>query len=254
MSARPTPDAIRLWLDDALPEAEMAAFDAALDSDPDFAEEVARMQDNTARYRGNDVRLQAAFPVEDALPANLVARLGLPVSGNQSGNVVNLAAARQARAGLRRWPWIAGGALAASIAIGLVLIPHAGAPDIGASESFQTALSQLPAGREIMVDQDARLKPVLSFAAADGRWCREFQLSASKGAQSGIACHADTQWKIETLTKPGTEQQATGGIQTAGGQDTAPLDAVYARLGASDPLTVEKEKYLIAMGWKKISH
>lgn len=252
MTPRPTAGQIRNWLDNRLPPEQLAAFEAALDADSDFAEEVLRLQDDMARYREIDGGLHAAFPVEDAVPPALVAGLGLGAAAPPEDNVIDLAAARARRKPPAAWRWVAGGALAASVAIAVLLVPQLRQQGPGAADGFQLAMSQTPSANEARLADGGKVRPTLSFAAADGRWCREFEMTARSGAaRSGIACRTGKAWSIEASVASDTRSAGSDRIRTAAGTDTASLDATYDRLGGSDPIVIDKEKDLIANGWPK---
>jgi hypothetical protein len=236
---------IAAYLDGELPPAERAAFEAEMAADLALAAEVAR-------WRGNDAALQSAFGAADDVDDALLARLGL-----NEAKVVSLDAARAARAAAappaRRWPWPAAGALAAGIAA-LFVFSSPQSPQLpqGPENSllFQAALQDLPSAATASLDGGATVSPRLSFVAGDGRFCREFALSGPKGPEAGIACRSGNRWQIEALARaagPGP----LGGLQTAGGADTAALDAAYKRLGASDPLNAEAEIRAISAHWEK---
>jgi len=259
MTGRPTADQISLWLDHALSEEESAEFELWLESDPQFAEEVARMQESAPRYRGNDATLRSALPADEPVPEALMARLGLTIPSPAAesdreqtpSNVVDIATARTRRARLFQPQWLAAGAIAASIALGIVMIPGAGVSDPFGSARFQSAMMQTPSQGVASLDDGKTVRPSLSFAAADGRWCREFGLADGKSVQTGVACKTSKGWTVEGLVDGGTTQDGYGAFRTAGGADPTALDAVYKRLGASDPLSGDQEKALIAKAWNK---
>lgn len=258
MTDRPTQTQIRNWLEGRLSPADCDAFEAALEADPDFAEDVLRQQDALPRYADTASELHAVFPLEDAVPAALLARLGLAAASESAAgtdNVIDFAAARARRAPHAVWRWIGGGALAASLALAVMLAPQLrqAEPGAGPDASFELALSTTPSAAVARLANGSTLRPVLSFAAADGRWCREFVIAARSagetGSRSGIACRTGDGWSIEASATAGDEQGSAPGIRTAAGTDTAPLDGAYARLGASDPVAADQERDLIAKGW-----
>ena len=250
------------WLDGSLSAAEAARFEADLASNPELAEQVADWQ-------RNDDLLRAAFnaPFEQEVDDALLARMGLatptlasaPASG--STEVIDLAARRRSAAVAndnlprRRWALPLGGAIAAGLALAVVLTggPSLFAPTGSADVRFAEAMEKLPSRTQLVLPDGGQVAPVLSFAAADGRYCREFTVSGGTRPGGGIACKGSAGWKIEARSAVGAVPADPGTIGMAGGPDGRSLDAAYARLGASDPVSVQTEQRLIAGGWKSIS-
>ncbi len=236
---------IAAYLDGTLPEGELRTFEAAMDADPALAAEVLRMQ-------GNDALLRAAYdaPMAQGVDDALLARLGLgaevvafPVSKRSSPAAANDNILR------RYWP--VGGAIAASLLAVAVITNPWGPADPTQSEAFQVAMQTSPSRAVTALPHERSVEPLVSFAAADGRYCREFALRGKGGGQSGIACRGGSKWTVEALVKGAATLSAPDEIQTAGGADGSNLDAVYTRLGASDPFDISKENELISRRWKK---
>lgn len=240
---------ISAYLDGALSDEEARAFETDLEKDPDLAERFARWQ-------GNDAMLRAGFepePVDDAL----LNRLGLgPAEEPKTAEVIDLAARRRkpppaaaAAPGTDRRAWAAAAAIliVAGVAGSLLLSGAPGQRTLADSKAFQTALSQLPSQRTATLEDGSAVTPVLSFAAGDGRFCREFRHDAAGAAQEGIACRGGDRWLVEGIAVAAA--QPDGGIAPAGGGDTAALDAVYAKLNPSDPFGADEEARHIEQGW-----
>jgi len=85
-----TDDQIAAWLHGAIDGAEAERIEALVASDPHVATRAAQL-------RRLDELFRQAAPLEEPLPAELMARLGLNVRAADSSNVVELAAARAAR-------------------------------------------------------------------------------------------------------------------------------------------------------------
>jgi hypothetical protein len=250
---KPTDEQIVAWLDGALSDADKVSFEAAMEADPVLAEQVLRWQNN-------DGLLKAAIPEEPVSDA-LLAGLGLAPESVEA-TVINLADVRAAldekraaKASLfNRLRWPAMGALAASVAAAVVLLPQLrGDAPVGleGSKAFQVAMQSNAStqGRKL---EDGRLAmPMLSFKAGDGRYCREFHVSGSAGAESGIACRGAERWSVEALVKGGAGPEDQGEVRTAAGANGSSLDATYEKLNASDPMAAVEERDQIAKAWKK---
>lgn len=242
---------ITAFLDGTMEPDEQRAFEAQIDADPALAARVEQML-------GNDELLREAFrgPIDEGVDAALLARMGLGGAA-PSAEVVDLSVRRAAKRpeaanddapGWSRWRVPLGGAIAAGLALALVLTVQRG----GGAQDFSNAMTSLPSGQLASLEDGRTIRPLLSFKASDGRYCREFALGAGGTGGTGIACTGGSgKWRIEALDKEGVEQANAGEVQLASGARGAGLDAAYARLGASDPLDKATESALISSKWRK---
>jgi hypothetical protein len=252
---------ISAFLDGRMTEPEMAAFEAAMESDPAFAEEVARLS-------ANDSLLRAAFagPVEAGVDDALLTRMGLAAapdqaSGSGSAQVVVLASAQTTRhapandnrSGWQRWGLPLAGAVAAALVLTVTLRPGTEQPGLQTAEGagFAQVMETAPSRQAVRLAQGDTLTPLLTFQAGDGRYCREYNRSGSSAA-TGIACREGNGWRVEGEAAYAPDLAESGEIATAGGAQDADMDAIHARLGTSDPLGAEAERSLISSGWKNI--
>lgn len=92
--------------------------------------------------------------------------------------------------------------------------------------------------------------PVLTFAARDGRYCREYRIESTVNTARGIACRDDSRWSVVAFAS-GPRDSATGaGIHPASGDNAPLLDQVTDKLIDGDPLDVAAEDTLIKAGWR----
>jgi len=230
-------------------EALLDAIEAAINADPSLAERAE------ALAAGDPVTplVQGAFaPVLDApVPERLTAALA-----PQAAEVVDLAAARAAKAaalpspandaGRSNWRWPQFGAMAASLALGVLiggplLKGGADAPQadglVLASADVTAMLDSAPSGQRTDLAALGEGEVVLTFRNADGQLCRQFLIEGKGGTTSdALACAggADKSWQIEAY---GRRADPVGEMKLAGG-DAAP--AVVAAVDAmidSDPVT-----------------
>ena len=185
------------------------------------------------RMRAADSRLRDAFadPLNEQVPqhiSNLLTRKGT---------------------GQRRAFW--GAAVAASVlaTAGLLLNPdwrdapsgdNALAAILDLTPSGGSAWEALPDGRQV--------RPVLSFAHADGSWCREYLLSADGATYRGVACRTGGDWVtgiLDTQSIPGNTSQ----YRPAGADDADRVAAYIAEHGAGIPLSRTEEAELIERRW-----
>lgn len=186
-------------------------------------------------------RLSAHFdPVlEEALPDRLTALL--------SGNVDDsLEQRREKLAAVRRPVFAQWGAMAASLALGLMIGGTAlnrgsgyVSDDGGQMVASGTLADALDTQLASTQGAKAEIRIGTSFAAKDGGYCRTFE-SASL---DGIACNQGTGWQLrQTLSGDGASEfrQASAGA----------LAEVAAEMMAGEPLDAAGEKAARAKGWR----
>jgi hypothetical protein len=207
-------------------EAEVAALVAA---DPALAGQVRA-------HRA--LREQLAGHFAPILDAPLPERLTAPLT--EKPRVVDFAAARETRERARvlpRWSWIAGPALAASLALA-VFLPRGGSDY--ADGALAAALDT-----QLVAAQDARAptRILLSFREEGGAFCRAF----AGEAQSGIACREDEGWRLRMTAPGGSAQQADYRMADNPAADV--LERAQA-MAAGDALDAEEERAAQARGWR----
>lgn len=227
-------ETIAAYLDGSLTSAERGRFEAEMQADAALAAEVRQWQTN-------DAMLRAAFPIaDDGIDSALLDRLGL------AEPKTFLVAAND-----NRWTWgrigLAGGAIAASLVVALVIFQPE-VDGLAGDQQFQVAMESLPSGQSSALASGAAVRPVLTFRARDGRFCREF---SGQQVGGGIACRSDGVWKIEATSARGADTGNSDELRTAAGSGAAALDPALDRLGASDPLSIQKEIDVISSGWKR---
>jgi negative regulator of sigma E activity len=241
------------YLDGQLSEDDVRDLEARLANEPELAKQLEA-------FRNVDSALRAPFDrlLSEPIPDRFLQLLGgsddevaaPPAAVTSAAEIIDFADAKAKRV---RTPvpslwasWPVRGALAASFVAGLVAITQL-QPGAWAEKGIETALNEAPSGTAVRLASGETLKPRLSFAAKDGRFCREFDLSG----QTGIACRKADGWTIEAKVKSDAPAAAGAeqGFATASGAGSA-LDPVYDRLGAGEPLDPAREKALIKSGWK----
>ena len=219
-----TREELAAFADGELDPARAAEVAAAVEADPALAEQVRA-------HRALKARLSAHFaPIMEApLPESLAAPL--------QPKVVDFAAAREKRERARalpRWTWIAGPALAASLALA-VFWPRGGYVDAPLADTLDNQLVATQAA-----DADTRI--LLSFRNSDGAYCRAFSASSL----AGIACHDETGWVLTESVR------ATAG-QTGEYRQAGSLAEVMERaqaMAAGPALDAAQEQAAKADGWR----
>ncbi|MBI1403152.1 MAG: hypothetical protein GC147_08065 [Porphyrobacter sp.] len=211
------------FLDGEMAGEEAAAFAARLEQDPDLAGMLRQWQANDSAIRADFDRLAeggTALPLERIVPP--------PANNND------------------RLRWSAGFAMAASLAALMVVFtmraPNGEAPTLA-------ALERVPSGETAPLPGGEAITPVLTFAAGDGRWCREYAISDGR---RGIACRANGVWTAEqevAWDAASPKRPPSTGYEVAAGASAQALDSAYDRLDGGDPLSAAKEKALLERGW-----
>lgn len=216
------------------------AVEAAIAADP-------ALQRDLARHRALKAQLRAHFdPIAaEPIPASLTALLQ-PSAGEASGNVVGLAAARERKAArarlprLPRWSWVAGPALAASLAFA-ILVPRGGDGDgVYADAQLAGVLDERLVAQQSPGDGT---RVLVSFRDRSGAYCRAF--SGAEGG--GIACRDAAGWKLAALGEGSAG--ATTTFRMAGAGDAAIL-ARAQMMAAGSALDADQEAEARARNWR----
>lgn len=220
------------FADGELTGAERAEVEAALEHDAALGERL----DAHRTIRG---RLSSAF--DGALDEPVPQRL-LDAAQPREAEVIDLAARRAAKWSFREW-----GAMAASIALGLVI-------GVGTMQQSQPMFTTADNGvvargalsdaldTQLASDQAGAVRIGLSFRNQDGEYCRTFDLT--EGGASGVACREDAGWAIPLMSG-----SATGGEIRQAAASTAVLNAVDAMI-AGEALDADAERAARDGDWR----
>lgn len=234
--ARDRDELLSAYLDGELDKQEMAEVEVLLAADPALSAELERLA-------VQDTLLAQAMhnAIPDEVDDDTARRFGLaapkPVAANDD----------------RPWGrWFGTGGAVAAAAAALFLVMRPGPSEPWTGERFDGAMTGTASMQQASLGDDGTLTPLLSFQAADGRYCREFRLAASEPAQSrdGIACRDDGHWQAVALVATQPALADPSRIEVAGGEGRAELDQAYDKLGSAAPLSAADERSLIDSGWE----
>lgn len=222
----------------------MAYADGELEGAERDAVEAALAQDEAARARLDahqrlKTKLSAAF--DGALTEPVPARLAQAASPPASAAIINLSN-RRPRWSAREW-----GAMAASIAAGLVLgvgLMGRPAPLIATDAGALVARGALAHALDTQLAADATgaVRIGLSFRSNTGGFCRSFDLIEAN--TSGLACRDGDGWALALVTaNPQTEIRSASATPEI-------LAAIDARI-VGDPLDAESEARARNRGWRE---
>ena len=232
------------WLDGELPADEAARIETEVAADP----RLLRLAEDHRRMAAG---LRGAFAEVEAQP--VPERLVGAVT-QERGKVVDLAEARERRS--QRNPpslWVQMGALAATLAIGIVtgnLLTGGVSSPIGAEGGRLVASAELEDAlyaRLASMPADSGPRIGLTFRDKSGTICRTFEEQAT----SGLACREGGDWRIRSLFQS-PEGQASD-YRMASGQDPQLLEAVDASIDGA-PFDAEQERTAMEQGWRYTCH
>lgn len=234
-----TPEQLAAFADGELPEAESQKVAALVAQDTELARKVAA-------HRALRQRLSAHFePIMTApLPESLVARLSQP--GSQVADFAQARQQREQQRSIPRWAWIAGPALAASLALAVVL-PGRDDPEttLVGGQSYAAGPLADALDNQLSAIQPAAAEPriLLSFKDSEGAYCRGF----TGKSQSGIACRDANGWQLRKLI--GGSQAESGDYRQAGSAD-AELMALAQEMAPDGALDADQEEAAKKRDWK----
>lgn len=234
-----TREEIAAYADGELTGAQRKRVEAAIAADPALHAQVEA-------HRALKTRLAAHFaPIAaEPVPERLSALLQAP--DGEGAEVIDFAVAaarRRAKAAPspRRWLRWTAPALAASLALGILVLRPGAMPEGYATGELADALDTRLAASQ---PQDGTARILLSFPNAKGELCRGF----AGAAQSGIACRDETGWRIER-TLGGVSTQGTDFRQA--GSAEAELMAAMQDMTAGAPLDAAAEEAARARRWRR---
>jgi hypothetical protein len=114
---------------------------------------------------------------------------------------------------------------------------------------IEPALSTTPSAQTVAIGADGELKPILTFATSDGRYCREFEWTQSREQFVGVACNVGGDWQLEAMLAAQTDTANANAYRQANGHAGAAIDAVLTALQAGEPMSAEAEAEAIKRGF-----
>jgi len=147
----------------------------------------------------------------------------------------------------RRHAWMTGGAIAASLLLGLGIGHFSGGDDgpVAVEQGVMVAQGELASALETQLasaQDGGSIRIGLSFRRKGGGWCRSFEGQAI----SGVACRQEQGWQVQQLV-PGSGPE-TAYRQASSGD--ARLMATVDALMDGSPLDAAQEKAAKARRWQ----
>jgi anti-sigma factor RsiW len=283
-----TDETLMAYADGELAEPARSELERAVRADPALAARVAQHQ-----ALRSDVFAAFAPIAEEPVPPALLAAampeqvrdLGAARAAREEARSAQVAEAQARRmqqtlqaqeaqqaqhAFRRRWAWPEWGAMAASLAVGvlvgsvvlggghdaspgervagpggmLVALQGAGGVPVAQGRLAEALSNQLAGGGQVGAAGDGAVRIGVTFAATDGALCRSF----IAGSAAGLACRSGEQWKLAVLAE--AEKGAGGDYRQAGSaMPAAVLEAIDARI-AGPALDAQAEQAAQQRGWR----
>ncbi len=262
-----TDELLMAYADGDISKTDRAIVEAYLARDPLGADRLAAF---TATGKALADLFERALP--GPVPQRLIDALLAPESGDKRGGTVVPFKLPKPRQVLSRVPNWALAACVTSLAIGsgalMVLNQRAAGTDdmFGAVVSadgtkiadtaLASVLNTIAMGANAIQTIDghaASIKPVFTFATAQSRFCRQYEIGRSNAALiSGVACRdGQGRWTIEAQEAIASASSAGGQIVPAGKASSESIDALVDQLISGDALGLEDEVSVMKNGWRQ---
>lgn len=229
------------YLDGDLEESERLQLETLLQQDSKLLHEMKELRSADALVR----RATNSFAAGD-VPAHITALV------NRGGNEVVLE--DQPQSVETRWPL----ALAAST---LVLVSFLAGQRLPVTSNFSSSPTMGPTLNAVLessasmhegwisLDNDAQIRPTLSFANTSGNWCREYLMRKPNGHWQGVACRIDGSWQLGLLIATNAQRASGDGYIPASTNGSEIFSSYTESLGGS-PVGAADESELISSGWR----
>ena len=188
----------------------------------------------------NDSALRTLFETEASIPEHLAPLV-------KADNVTVMPS-------VRSWAHGAGVAVAAGFALVVALMGSLNQADVfnpmTMDPQLASALEHSPSqamGWE-RLENGRDFRSVLTFPAADGRWCREFLLAQDESHWRGVACRENGKWENQVVGSEVFLEQETH-YRPAGTGDSEQVARFIDETAADVALGPQQEAALISAGW-----
>mgnify|MGYP001158094798 FL=1 len=225
---------LSMYIDNELDAEQTIAFVSRLKSEPVLRSRLTQLEENDGLVK--QVYAQSTVSIPNHV-ASLI----------RAGNVTLLRPVRQ----WRRWTTAAVAASCAAV-VAMVLntnqttVFHPMTIDAQMAHALESSPSRA-AGWEIL-DDDRTFRSVLTFPAADGKWCREFLLSHREANWRGVACRDGGNWVNQVVGSEVFLNQETQ-YRPAGANDSQNVARFIDETATDVALGPQQEAALIQSGW-----
>lgn len=238
-----TDEELSRYLDGELADDEMASVRAAVAADPGLGARVERLRAVDEIFAG------AIGSINDQpLPSGAASLLNIKTRSGALDTGPSRIAPRMSN-------WRMPAALAASFAIGTLcaaaILSGVGsqsaslaAGPVAPKSRLAEALGSTASGAEARIGK-AVVTPILSFRAADGRFCREFRWEKGAAGAHGVACRLDGSWTVQVAA---SEPVASGYSPAT---SSAAVEAFVEEMMTGEPLSAGDERGFLVNARKR---
>jgi len=198
------------WLDGELDTSEAARVEAEVAADP-------RLWARAAEHRAMQQKLKGAF--DTLLDAPVPAVIADAAGSRPAAKVADIAEARRSRERRLRPSLVQWGAMAASLALGILVGTMAPREHEAGPVTVQGSSLYAASALGHQLDTQLASAPVgdirigMTFRDQGGAICRTFMTPAS----TGLACRESSKWRVRGMF--GTPEGQSGDYRMAGGMD-----------------------------------
>ena len=224
---------LSMYIDNELDAERTIALVTRLRSDASLRARLTAME-------ANDAALRILFEAEASIPKHLAPLV-------KAENVTVMPS-------VRSWTHRAGVAVAAGFALVVALMGSVNQADVfnpmTMDPQLASALEHSPSqatGWE-RLENGRDFRSVLTFPAADGRWCREFLLAQDESHWRGVACRENSKWENQVVGSEVFLEQETQ-YRPAGAGDSEQVARFIDETAADVALGPQQEAALISSGW-----
>jgi hypothetical protein len=244
-------ETLMAYVDGELDADTRNAIEAAIATDPQIAQAVAR-------HRALQFKLRTALGdvIHETMPDRLIMAARTSPAGTQ-GQVTNIATARSSKQApaKRQWSWPEWGAIAASLILGVIggraalvgnsadaIVADNGRMIAGGvlASALNTQASGTPSGGNVQIGA--------SFRAKSGEYCRTFTVSEDT-AMAGLACREADKWNVRALEQGA--KTAAGDYRMASTSLPQSIATAVEENIEGEALDAEEEAAALGRGWKR---
>lgn len=237
------------FLDGELGVAETEALARAIEADPQLAARAEALGAANAAFKASVARIDGA-PVNARLKAAMEAQPTADVLAFRPRRVMAFLVEHRAIAASLICAVAVWGA-AASLAPSPSSDPFAPGPGgvILANSPLHQLLETGRTGEARLIATGATATPQLTFASADGQYCRQVSLSSSSAESAAILCRDDGGWRPQVVAFG--LSKGSPDYQTASAHRSPALEAYLDAHISGAPLNSEEEARLLQSAWKQ---